>query len=322
MTELFLNNKKLLNDEVSEFSYRNEIFSSQVTDLITLFKKRYTIKNLIINDKIAIYKFYEDIKNSSPLCKNIIKDFIELIKYLNEKKENTEKTKEINKINDIDITEETKIYEVVVKRKDTFSNNFIKLFEKNDGLTIDKTSEIFLYYLKLIFELVKDNLKDYQNELDDKSKELIEDYYKNEHLISKKDFSCAIRLFTTLVLFFEEDKKNKIKLNQYNIVKFLKASDLWKRDIYNNNEFNKNLNELKLINAQISQIISLYETLGKDIEPNFVEDVIKEIDKNKKVIEKKPNSEDGDDKDEEDNFFEKKNDDDDDDDDELIREGE
>ena len=260
---------------------------------------------------MVIYKFYKDNKNNSPLCKNIIKDFIKLIKYLNGiKKENNDKTKEMNKINDIDINEETKIYEVVVKLKDTFSINFIKLFENNNGLTIDKTSEIFLYYLKLIFEMVKDNLKDYQNELDNKSKKLIRDYYKNEHLITKKDFSCAIRLFTTLVLFFEEDKENKIKLNQYNIIKFLKASDLWNSDIYNNNEFNKNLNELKLINPQINQIISLYEVLGKDIEPNFAKDVLKEIEKNEKNIGEKPNSQDANDKDEEDNFSEKENDDD------------
>jgi len=317
MTELLLKNKKLLNDEVSEFSYRNKIFSSQVSNLITLLKKRYNTKNLFINDKVAIYKFYNDIKNNSLFCKNIIKDFIELIKYLNEiKNENNDKAKEMNKIKDIDIKEETKIYEVVIKLKDTFSINFIKLFENNDGLTIDKTPEIFLYYLKLIFELVKDNLKDYQNELDNKSKELIKDYYKNEHLITKKDFSCAIRLFTTLVLFFEEDKENKIKLNKYNIIKFLKASDLWNCDIYNNNDFNRNLNELKLINIQINQSIYLYEALGKDIEPNFVKDVLKEIEKNEKV-EEKPNSQDGDDKDEEDIFAEKKKDDDDD---EFIRE--
>ena len=53
-----------------------------------------------------------------------------------------------------------------------------------------------------------------------------------------------------------------------------------------------------MINAQINQIISLYETLGKDIEPNFVEDVIKEIKKDKKAIEENPYSEGGDDKDE------------------------
>ena len=180
MTELLLKNKKLLNNEISEFCYRNEIFVHQITDLITLFKQKYNTKELIMNDKDAINQFYESINNTS-VCKNIIKDFIELIKYLNgQKKENTE-TKEINKINDINITEETKINEIVEKLKDTFSNNFKKIFENNDGLTIDKIYELFLYYLKLIFRLVKNNLKDYQNQLDNKSKEAIKEYYKKEH---------------------------------------------------------------------------------------------------------------------------------------------
>ena len=47
MTELLLKNKKLLNGEVSEFSYRNEIFSSQVTNLITLLKKNIIKKILL-----------------------------------------------------------------------------------------------------------------------------------------------------------------------------------------------------------------------------------------------------------------------------------
>ena len=280
MTEFLLRNKKLLTDNLDEIIYNNEVFDNQVTDLITLFKKRYNNKNISIFDKVAIYKFSEENKNNSYLCKSMINDFIALIKYLNDKrKEDTDKTKENNKKNDIIITEETKIYEVVDKLKDTFSNNFMKIFEKNEGLTIDKTSEIFLYYLKLIFELVKNELKNYQNELDNKSKEVIKEYYQKKYLISKKDFACAIRLFTTLVLFLEEDKENKINSNHNNLVNYLKASDLWSSDIYSNNDFNKNLNELKLINAQISQIIPLYETLGKDIEEDFCNDVKAQIEK-------------------------------------------
>lgn len=281
MTELLLKNKKLLNGEVSEFIYNDEVFAYQVTNLITLFKKRYNTKNLLIHDKVLIYKFYKNNKDNSYFCKNMIKDFIELIKYLNsKKKEIIEETKEINKGNDMNITEQTKISEVVAKLKSNFANNnFINLFENNDGLTIEKTSEIFLYYLKLIFGLVKDNLKDCLNELDVKSKEFIKDYYKNEHLISKKDLTCAIRLFTTLVLFLEEDKEKKIKNNRNNLVNYLKASDLWNSEISENDDFNNKLNELKLINAQVNQTISLYEILGEDIEPEFTKDVINEIEK-------------------------------------------
>jgi len=138
----------------------------------------------------------------------------------------------------------------------------------------------------LIYDDVKNEIKKYQEELDKESIDIINNYYQKEHLINKKDFATAIRLFTTLVLFQEEDKENKIKSNHNNLVNYLKTSDLWKKDIYDNEDFNKNLNELKLINAKISQIIHLYEVLGRDIEDNFYDDVKGYIDKEKsKIIE-------------------------------------
>ena len=79
----------------------------------------------------------------------------------------------------------------------------------------------------------------------------------------------------TLVLFLEDDKENKIKLNRNNIINYLKAPDLWNKDIDDMQTFYLNLNELKSINAQINQIISLYELLGKDIEDNFFDEVKK-----------------------------------------------
>ena len=134
----------------------------------------------------------------------------------------------------------------------------------------------------MIFELVKKELKDYQTKLDEQSEEVVKNYYQKEHPITKKDFACAIRLFTTLVLFLEEHKEIKIKSNRNNLVNYLKASDLWSSEIYDNDDFNKNLSELKSINAQVSQVLSLYDALGKDFEPNFVNEVIEQIEKENK----------------------------------------
>ena len=181
----------------------------------------------------------------------MINDFITLIKFLNDKR------KENNNNKENDITEETKLYELVDKLKDSFSNtHFIKMFEKNDGLTIDKTTTIFSYYLKLIYKDLEKEIKNYQKNLEEESKEIIKNYYKEGHLITKKDFASAIRLFITLVLYLEEDKDNKIQSNCNNIVNYLKSSDLWNKDIYSNDDFNKNLNELKSFNIQINQIIN------------------------------------------------------------------
>ena len=58
MIESLIKNKKLLNENhITEFIYNNESFSYQVTNLINIFKKRYTIKNLGIHDKVAFINF-------------------------------------------------------------------------------------------------------------------------------------------------------------------------------------------------------------------------------------------------------------------------
>ena len=279
LTDLLLNNKKMINENITEFIYNNELFNNNINDLITLLKKKYNCKNLIISDKVIIYKFCLENKNNINFIKKIINDFIELIKFLNDKRNG-------NLNEEKDIKEESKIYEVVGKLKDSTSNNFIKIFENNDGLTIDKVFAIFDYYLKSIYEDISNEIKKYQEKLDDKSIEFMNNYYEKGHLISKKDFAYAIRLFITLVLLPEEDKKNKIKSNRNNLVNYLKASDLWEKKIYDNEDFDKNLNELKSINAQINQTISLYEALGKDIENDFFEDVKQKISEQAKQKEK------------------------------------
>ena len=97
MTGLLLTNKKLLNENITEFIYNNELFNNTITDIITLFIKRYLYKeHIIISDKIIIYKLYIENQGNIKLYKNIINDFIELFKFLNNKrKENLEKNQDI-----------------------------------------------------------------------------------------------------------------------------------------------------------------------------------------------------------------------------------
>ena len=182
-----------------------------------------------------------------------------------------------------------------MKKKDSFKNaNFVNMFQNNDSLTIDKTYEILEYYLKLIYEDIRKEMNKYQQKLDKKSKEEIKNIYSKENNIDKRTLSHAIRLFITLVLFLEEDKEKKIKSNLNNVINYLKAVDLWDKNIYENQDFNSNLNKLKLINAHINQIVDFYDNLGKDIEDNFLEEVEKQIKKEKeeKDKQKKPENED------------------------------
>ena len=141
---------------------------------------------------------------------------------------------------------------------------------------MNKTVAIFEYFLKIIFGNVSSELSDYQKDLEESSKEVIDKYFEGKHLIERKEFAYAIRLFATLVLFLEEDKENKIKSNQNNIINYMKASDLWKTDI-NEDNFNNELNKLKSMKVSINQIIELYNYLGKDIQDNYLDDVKQRI---------------------------------------------
>ena len=255
MTHILLKNKKLLNKDIIYFSYTNETFTNKITYSITSFKNRNPIDSLNIDDKLIIYEFYKGIENSAYSHKEMINDFIELIKFLNLYKEK-------NKVDE----KSMKIFEIFNLKND-ISYTFKKLFENRNEFTVDKTWIIFDYYSKLIYENVSKDLQSYQEKLSDISIKQIRDYFNVNHLISQKALANAIRLFITLVLFLEEDKENKIRNNCNNIINYLYEKDLWEKDIYNNEkEFIKNLNELKNFKISICNIISFYEALKKEID--------------------------------------------------------
>ena len=122
-----------------------------------------------MDDKVSIYQFSEDDKNNINFIKKIIKDFIILLKYLNTKRKEKDK--------DNTIKEETKIYEIINEIKYSFSDDFIKLFENNGSLTIDKSFNIFEFYLKIIYENIKDELENYNDELDKNTKTAMNNYF-------------------------------------------------------------------------------------------------------------------------------------------------
>ena len=276
MTDLLLNNKKLLNDTITKFIYKNELFSYQITNILTIFTERYNVKEIILDDKVSIYKFCKENKNHN-IYKGIINDFINLIKFLNNNRKENNDNQEIKN--------ETKIYDILDKLYDV-SNYFKKFFERSkDSLTVCKTKSIFDYYLKVIYDDVASEIKEYQEEMDDELKDKINEFYKTPRYINKVDLAYAIRLFVILVLYREEDKEKKIKLNQNNIINYLIVQDLWKNKIDNNEKFHKDLDALKLMDIHICKTIPLYEVLGKDIEDNFFEDVDKKIESEKPVHE-------------------------------------
>ena len=190
--------------------------------------------------------------------KKIINDFVFLLKYLD--KDNKKCNKDNNNSED-----EIKISEINNRIEDSISDDFIEIFEDNNELTVGKTFSIFDYYLKKVYEKAKIELNQYQEELNENSKELINKYYQNKEEINKKEIAFEIRLFFTLILFNFQGNENTIKNNGNEIINYLFDSS-----------FNSNLKLLKLCQIKINQIISLYEFFAKELNEDYFDNDDKE----------------------------------------------
>ena len=348
MTNSFLKNKKLLNDDLIGFNFDNEVFSIELNDVISNFK--YDRININIDDKVIIYDFVTQNKENNSKYKEIINNFISLIEYLNER--NNEKDKTIN--------ESTKICDIkIVKNLENISKDFKEIFageeQKNknssSNLNVNKLINIFEYYLKLIFKYVKKDIEKYLEKktkretengkmyyLGEKLNNSLEEILKNNKIIQKEDLITAIRLFITLILFREKDneKGTKIKFNKKNIVEYLESKDLWDSSICNNTtRFKEDLSKIKELNIKIKDVLYLYYDLIDTKDEGFEVDVekykkeLKDKDKGDVNVEpdldesssdseiniKKPTVNHDSDSDSDDGDNEKKDDEDDDDDD-------
>ena len=144
------------------------------------------------------------------------------------------------------IDENTKIFEIADKING-LHDDFKNMFKEKNDLTVNKISNIYLYYLKLIFKYVKDYIIQYQEKISNKDnkdikegekenliyfsekkiKKLDEIFSKKDIIIKKESLSTALRLFITIVLYRENDKESKIRQNTHNIVEYLEEKDLW-----------------------------------------------------------------------------------------------
>ena len=269
MTELLLKNKKLINkDLIIEFKYNNEIFDNQINDLIKTFKKYYNTSEISKDDKEYLFNCIRDKKGILEFYENVINNFMILIEYLN----NIKKEEKDNN----DIKSDSIIYQVLKDIEDSLFPEFLAIFKEREELKVNKTCEIFIFVVRLMFSDIKDEIKKYQEQdesktekdskeqLDEKKLEKLNLYFiKKDIVIGKGDLENAIKLFISLVLFREKDKENKIKLNRKNLFDYLKSPDLWDDDIYDKKKekFKENLSELSLLKIQINQTLWLYNYL-------------------------------------------------------------
>ena len=299
----------MLNDNIIEFSYSNEIFTIEISNILNEYKDNYEQEKLSKDDKEIIYKFYDTYRYNKNLHKKIILDFMSLIKYLSNNKESN-----------------SAIFEINAKSKSNFSKEFLDLFKDKDyndksekinknELTVNKTLNIFEYFLKFIFREIKEDLGEYSLDFKDKkiekkTKDKLEKFFgykevededyinniNNKKIINKNNLAIALKWFMTLVLFNEKDKESKIKGNKKNLISYLNVADFWDKNIYNDiKNFNSDLSELKKCNILINKIIWLYDFLIKEEEDP--EEEIKEY-----IAEKYRNINENEEQEEKDNF--------------------
>ena len=285
MTEALLKNKKLFNDTISNFIYKNEDLIFENIDVINKFNNEYNLENLILDDNVILYQFYLSNKENNNLFKEILNDFITLIDYLNTIKTNIK----INgsNANTINFTECNKIFEVFPYLSDKITNkSFIEIFNEKQSLTINKLTNLFEYYQILIYEVIKNELNEYKKEMNENQKQIIKKYFENNHQITKEIFASAIRRFIVLFLSKEKNKENKIKNNTNNIINYLNIPDIWNKKILDMKEFDKELEGLENLNVQLNQVLSLYEELGEENTEEFYKPVINQIQKNEELKKK------------------------------------
>ena len=283
MTELLLKNKKLLNDNIINFVYKNENLSFENTDIITIFNSNpsFQLKQVDLNDKVILYEFYEEHFEDINLLKQIINDFIQLIMFINNNKNNENISDKIGGTKEI--------FEVFGVLNDIkLSDEFKGIFNEKNNLTINKLTNLFIFYLRLIFDkVIKDEFKEFQDDnIEEKKEEKIKKYFNSQNknkLIERNTFRNAIRLFITLYLNNEKEKEEKIKNNSNNVANYLNIKDIWIEINTNKKEFKDELKEIKELKIQINQILPIYDLLRDENEDDSksYEDIEKEIKKRK-----------------------------------------
>ena len=279
MAEKLLKNKKLINDEIFLFKYKNEDLEFKNEDICTIFKEKYNEEKLSTNDKIIFFYYFEENKGNTNLHLKLLEEFAYLIRYCNE---NVDKIKEPSK---------TMIYELS-KEIEFISNDFKEIFKEKNNLSINKLLMIYEYYQMLSFNKIKEQLKQqYQEKITDKEqKNTIENFIKN-NLDNEEAINAlenALRKFIICYLVQIKEKEKKIKENKNNIKIYLEIKDLWNKNFYKNNEFYQLLKKLQELGIQIKNIIPFYEKCFNKIHRNYFDDVkteLKEREEEKKRLE-------------------------------------
>ena len=290
LTEILLKNKKLLNDNITYFVFKDEKITPNYNEFI---KNYRPLKELTKYEKIKIKEYYDKKINNIEQCINIINDFDKIILALNEEfkfkkmqeteapKDETSKTSELENNYNIEEEKNKKIKEIKnFKRSNSnniYSSEFDELLDIDDNFTLDKIINIFLFSEKIMFvNIIKKELTKYSKELDDKIKNKIDEFYNcKDLLLTKEVLTNAIRRYLSRYLIREKNKEKIMQGNSRNFTYYLNIEDLWDNEINDNDiQKQKEIIAIENINITFEQIVSLYDYLEGD---NFINNELNEL---------------------------------------------
>ena len=150
--------------------------------------------------------------------------------------------------------------------------------------TINSLVSIFEYFEALCWpEINKNILPDYSLILSDENKNYVLSYFKNienqKKIINIENFTFALRRLISRYLVGSKQEiniKSELALNLH-----IKKNEYWSKEIVDNDEKDKELDEICIEDIKIGNAFNLYNILGGD------EILNKIIEKNKKIEIKK-----------------------------------
>ena len=168
------------------------------------------------------------------------------------------------------------LVDILKKTKEQYMNE--KIF------TINSLVSIFEYFEALCWpEINKNILPDYSLILSDENKNYVLSYFKNienqKKIINIENFTFALRRLISRYLVGSKQEiniKSELALNLH-----IKKNEYWSKEIVDNDEKDKELDEICIEDIKIGNAFNLYNILGGD------EILNKIIEKNKKIEIKK-----------------------------------
>jgi len=296
LADEFSKNKKLINDDIFEFKFKDEDLEFKNKDICTKFKQKIKEEELNIDDKIIMYEYFEGNKGNINLHLKLLDDFAYLINYSYQnidkiKDPSTTLISQLNKELEIVSNEFKEFFEI--KNVPTANQNNFEINKKN--FTVSKLLNIYEYYQILCFNKIKENLRKYQVDItDEKQNNSIKSYIKNDLKANEKIknyLELALRRFILCFIVKENDKENKVKLNENSINNYLEIEDLWNKDFYKKKEFYQEIKKLKNLGIKINNVIKFYDKcFGANYKNNF-DDVNEELNRREEERIKKEKEE-------------------------------